>query len=151
LASSVPAWCNVDCRIAFFPDRKAGNAAAEIEQVVREACRADRFLSNRPAEVIFNGFHADGYVLKPGSTAEAALASAHASVFGSKLEARAATAYLDGRVYALLDGIPTLTYGCIAEAYHGYNERVNLASLEKTTAAMALFIAEWCGLEAVSP
>ncbi|MEZ5925171.1 MAG: ArgE/DapE family deacylase [Hyphomicrobiaceae bacterium] len=150
-ASSVPAWCKIDCRIAFYPDRQASDAAAEVEQVVREACRGDRYLSNRPAEVIFNGFHAEGYVLEPGSEAEAVLGRAHQSVFGAKLEARAATAYLDGRVYALFDKIPALTYGCIAEGYHGYNERVNLASLEKTTAAMALFIAEWCGVEAVTP
>jgi acetylornithine deacetylase len=149
-ASSVPAWCKIDCRIAFYPDRKAPDAVAEIERTVRDACRSDPFLSNRPAEVVFNGFTAEGYVLKPGSEAEAALARAHETVFGAKLEARAGTGYLDGRVYALFDGIPALTYGCIAEGYHGYNERVNLASLEKTTVAMALFIAAWCGVENVS-
>lgn len=150
-ASSVPAWCKIDCRIAFYPDRKASDAAAEIEQVVRDVCRDDRYLSNRPAEVVWNGFHVDGYLLEPGSEAEAVLARAHQTVFGSKLEARAATAYLDARVYALFDGIPALTYGCIAEGYHGYNERVNLASVEKTTAAMALFVAEWCGVEQIVP
>jgi acetylornithine deacetylase len=149
-ASSVPAWCRIDCRIAFYPDRKASDAAAEIEQVVRDACRNDRYLSNRPAEVVFNGFHAEGYVLEPGSEAEAVLARAHEAVFDTKLESRAATAYLDGRVYALFAGIPALTYGCVAEGYHGFNERVNLASVERTTAALALFIAEWCGVEPVT-
>ena len=59
------------------------------------------------------------------------------------------TAYLDARVYALYDGIPALTYGCTAENYHAFDERVNLDSLRKTTQAMALFIAEWCGLEEI--
>lgn len=149
-ASSVPAWCKIDCRIAFYPDRKAADAAAEIEQVVRDVCRSDRYLSNRPAEVIWNGFHVEGFVLEPGSEAEAVLGRAHEAVFKTKLEARAATAYIDARVYALFDGIPALNYGCIAEGYHGYNERVNLASVEKCTAAMSLFIAEWCGVEPVA-
>jgi acetylornithine deacetylase len=75
------------------------------------------------------------------------LARAHETVFGSKLEARATQAYLDTRVYALYDKIPALCYGASAENVHGYNERVDLKSVERTTEAIALFIAEWCGLE----
>ena len=41
----------------------------------------------------------------------------------------------------------SLNYGCIAENYHGFDERVNLASVQRTTAVIARFIAEWCGVE----
>jgi acetylornithine deacetylase len=146
-ASSVPAWCHVDCRIAFFPGRSAADAAREVEATVATFARADPFLANNPPKVVFNGFHAEGYVLEPGSEAEAVLARAHETVFGSKLEARATQAYLDTRVYALYDKIPALCYGASAENVHGYNERVDLKSVERTTEAIALFIAEWCGLE----
>jgi acetylornithine deacetylase len=65
------------------------------------------------------------------------------------LESSLATAYLDARVYAVYDGIPALNYGCFAENYHGFDERVDLASLQRTTEVIALFIAEWCGLETI--
>jgi acetylornithine deacetylase len=32
---------------------------------------------------------------------------------------------------------------------HGFNEYVELASLRQCTKATALFIAEWCGVEAL--
>ena len=30
---------------------------------------------------------------------------------------------------------------------HGFDEKVSLASIKRITGAMALFVAEWCGLE----
>ncbi len=146
-ASSVPAWCRVDCRIGFLPGISAAEAAKEIETCVADFAATDRFLSNMPPPVTFNGFFAEGYRLEPGSEAEQVLARAHEDVMESALETRLATAYLDARVYALYDRIPVLNYGAIAENYHACDERVNLASLERTTAVIAQFIAEWCGLE----
>ncbi|MEZ5774698.1 MAG: ArgE/DapE family deacylase [Hyphomicrobiaceae bacterium] len=146
-ASSVPAWTRVQCRIAFPPGTRAADAAAEIETAVARFARTDPFLANQPPVITFNGFFAEGYELKPGSEAETVLAKAHESIFARPLEARIGTAYLDGRVYALYDGVPTLTYGAIAEGYHSYDERVDLESVRRTTKVMALFIAEWCGVE----
>lgn len=146
-ASSVPAWCRIDCRIAMFPGESAMDKAREIEACIADFARADRFLSNHPPRVTFNGFFAEGYVLEPGSAAEASLGEAHRTVTGTDLRARVGTAYLDARVHALYDGIPALTYGAIGENYHGCDERVNLASVMRTTQTMALFIADWCGVE----
>ena len=148
-ASSVPAWCKVHCRIAILPGRNAREAAAEIEKRIASFARHDPFLANSPPRIVFNGFMAEGYVLEHSSEAERVLAAAHLDAIGSPLESRAATAYLDARVYALYDGIPALNYGCTAENYHAFDERVNLESLRRTTQAMTLFIAEWCGLEPI--
>jgi acetylornithine deacetylase len=133
----------------MFPGDHAGDKykAREIEACVAEFTRADRFLSNNPPKVTFNGFFAEGYVLEPGSEAEAILSESHRAVTGSDLRSRASTAYLYARVYSLYDGIPALTYGAIGENYHGFDERVNLASVKRTTQAIALFIADWCGVE----
>lgn len=147
-ASSVPAWCRIDCRIAFLPGTPAAKAAAGIEACVMDFARRDGFLANNPPQVVLNGFFAEGYQLERGSEAERILATAHQSVIGTPLEDRTVTAYLDARVYALYDKIPVLNYGAIAENYHGFDERVNLASVQRTTAVIALFIAEWCGVEA---
>ena len=45
--------------------------------------------------------------------------------------------------------MPALCYGPIGQNIHGFDERVSLSSLKRITAAMALFVAEWCGVEAI--
>ena len=51
----------------------------------------------------------------------------------------------------LYDNTPALVYGPTAERIHAVDECVSIASLERVTATIALFIADWCGLERVDP
>ena len=146
-ASSVPSWCRIDFRIAILPGISADTARREVEDCISAFALTDTFLSNNPPRVTFNGFTAEGYVLEPGSDAEDVLSRAHEAVTGRAMEPSPATAYLDSRVYALYDGIPALNYGPIAENIHGVDERVDLASVKRTTEVTARFIAEWCGVE----
>lgn len=146
-ASSVPAWCSFDCRIALYPGVDPREAAKEIEDCIRRTSRDDAFLSNHPPEVEYNGFFAEGYVLEEGSAAEAALGRAHARSYGASLESFVTPGYLDGRVFVLYDDCPCLVYGPYSENIHGFDERVSLASVKRVTGSIALFIAEWCGLE----
>ncbi len=150
-ASSVPSWCRIHCRLALYPGVRAADAAREVEARIAAFARMDAFLANNPPQVIRNGFFAEGYVLEPGSDAETVLASAHEAAFRRPLESFMTAGYLDTRVYALYDKIPALCYGPIARNIHGVDEAVSLASVQRITAAMALFIAEWCGLEDVAP
>jgi acetylornithine deacetylase len=147
-ASSVPAWCRIDCRIAIYPGRSAADAAREIEAAVQAFARDDAFLSNSPPHVTFHGFFAEGYVLEEGSEAEAVLGRAHEAATGGALQSFMTAGYLDTRVHALYDRVPALCYGPKSENIHGFDERVSLASLKRITTAMALFVAEWCGTEA---
>lgn len=149
-ASSVPCWCAVDCRIAILPGADAHAAAREIEERIARFARADSYLTNNPPKIVFNGFRAQGYVLEPGSDAEAVLAGAHQEAMGKPLGHRLARAYLDARVYALYDGIPALCYGPTGRNIHGYNECVSLPSVKRITTSLALFIAEWCGVEPIT-
>ncbi|KXF74772.1 acetylornithine deacetylase [Paramesorhizobium deserti] len=148
-ASSVPCWCRIDCRIAIYPGVSAAAAADEIRMRIESFAHRDPFLSNRRPTVTFNGFHAEGYVLEPGSEAEAVLGRAHEAAFGAPLETLVTPSYLDTRVYALYDRIPALCYGPASRGIHGFDECVSLESLKRITTAMALFIAEWCGTEPV--
>jgi acetylornithine deacetylase len=148
-ASSVPAWCSFDCRISLFPGWKPAEKAEEIEACIAEAARADHFLANNPPEVEWNGFFAEGYVLEEGSDAEQTLGRAHLKAHGSELEDLITAGYLDGRVFVLYDDCPCLVYGPYSENIHGFDERVSLSSVKRVTSTLALFIAEWCGLEKV--
>ncbi len=89
-------------------------------------------------------------MLEPGSEAETTLAHAHLAATGKPLQSFMTAGYLDTRVYALYDKIPALCYGPYSENIHGFDERVSLASLKRITTTMALFIADWCGLEAIA-
>ena len=65
-ASSVPAWCRIDCRIAIYPGVTAAQAAAEIEAAVSTFARTDPFLANSPPRVVFNGFYRRGLRARGG-------------------------------------------------------------------------------------
>jgi acetylornithine deacetylase len=149
-ASSVPAWCRIDCRISIYPGIKPEMMAREIEGTVARFAREDRMLANNPPRITFNGFFAEGYVLAPDSDAEKVLARAHKAATGQELKSSTMPAYLDARVYSLYDKIPALCYGPSGQNVHGYDERVSLASIKRITTSIALFIADWCGLEPVA-
>jgi acetylornithine deacetylase len=148
-ASSVPAWCRLSCRIAIYPGTTADAARQEIEQTVAAFSRADPFLANNPPRITFNGFYSEGFVLAPGSDAEKALGAAHRAATGAPLESFMTASYVDSRVYALYDKIPSLCYGPISRNIHGFDECVSLASLKRITGTIALFIADWCGVEPI--
>lgn len=150
-ASSVPAWCDVDCRIGVLPGQDLAEAQAEVEACVAEAAREHPFLSNNPPEVVWNGFQAEGYVLENAGEQESAFAAAYADVFGAgeRPGERKMTALTDTRFYGLYYGIPAFCFGPKAENIHGFDERVELDSIKRCTEIFALFIARWCGLNRI--
>ena len=151
-ASSVPAWCCFDVRMAIYPGQDINIARAEIKNCIREAANRDAFLRKNQPEIVCHGFLAEGYALadhdKPEATqAIASLEDAHRTVTGDSLEKFAVTATTDARFFGLYADTPALVYGPTAEAIHGFNERVNLDSMRRVTQSIALFIGDWCGLE----
>jgi len=151
-ASSVPAWCVFDVRMGLFPGQDIEAAKREIEDVLRDAARDNEFLRNNQPEIVYHGFHAEGYALAddgsdPAGHAISALEGAHHSVTGAGLNRLAVTATTDARFFGLYADTPALVYGPKAEAIHGFNERVDLESIRRVTQTTALFIANWCGLE----
>lgn len=150
-ASMVPAWCRFEARFAMFPGQTPQEVRAAVEACLSRAAGADRALADAPPMVTWHGFFAEGFVLEPGSEAEAALARAHEAVFGTALESFVTPGYLDTRVHVLYDRIPSLCYGPTSRAIHGIDEAVEIESVRRITKAMALFVAEWCGVEPLSP
>lgn len=145
--SSVPAWCDLDLRIALYP----GTHPDTVWQTITETLESiDHDDSGHPvsATAVRTGFYAEGYVLDEGSDAEQTLRLAHRAAFDDKeLEAFTTPGYLDGRVFTQYADTPALVYGPITEAIHGYDERVDLESLRRISKSIALFLAEWCGAE----
>lgn len=153
-ASSVPSWCVFDARIGVFPGASLENARAEIEDCLNNAAASNSFLRNHRPEVVYHGFQAEGYELGAHDKVEtglaiAALEQAHHRVNGSTLLTSPIAATTDARFFGLYADTPALVYGPISESIHGFNERVDLESTRRVTQSIALFIADWCGLERI--
>ncbi len=142
--SSVPAWCEFDVRAAIYPGIPAEQAWTELQE-----CLAQLGTGPTPIHAVATqtGFFSEGYVLEPGSEAESLLESTHRQVFGTKLGSFTTPGYLDGRVFTLYADTPTLVYGPVSEAIHGFDERVSVESVRRITKSIALFIANWCGVQ----
>lgn len=149
--SSLPAWCDVDCRMGLLPGDDVAARRAQIAETVQHAAAQHPFLRDTPPEIEWTGFMADGYSLQNAAAPEAALARAHAAATGEdKPQDQSWTALTDTRFYGLYHGIPSLCYGPEADSIHGFDEKVNLASVQRCTEVIALFIANWCGLRPLS-
>jgi acetylornithine deacetylase len=148
-ASSVPAWCDVECRLAVLPGWSVAACQQEIVDCINAAARQHAFLDKNKPVVEWSGFQCEGYALANAPEPEAALQRSYGAVYGGELPELAFTATTDTRYYGLNAGIPSLCFGANAERMHGFNECVDLASLRKATATMALFVADWCGIEKI--
>lgn len=148
--SSVPSWCEISVRAAIYPGIDPEQAWEEIREHVRHASIARFGQDGRQPRLERTGFFAAGYRLEEGGEAEAVLGSAHHDVFGQPLQSFTTPGYLDGRVYTNYGAMPTLTYGPKSLDIHAFDERVHIDSVRKITKTIALFIAEWCGLESLS-
>lgn len=148
-ASSVPAWCDLDCRISILPDWDLNAACVEIQDCIAAASRTHPFLANAPATVEWSGWMTNGYALEDGDEAIDVMRTAHETIMGEALTEKLSTGAHDGRYYSRDYGIPAFCYGAKAEKIHSFNERVNVESIRKLTKVLALFVAEWCGVRAV--
>jgi len=151
-ASSVPSWAVLDVRMGIYPGQDLNQAEEAIRRCILTVASQSDFLRENPPEIINHGFRAEGYSLaddvsEAALTATQTLAAAHQLVSGQALRQEAITATTDARFFGLYGGTPTLVYGPLAEHIHGYDERVSLASVLRVTQTIALFIAQWCGLE----
>ena len=101
-ASSVPSWCVFDHRVAVYPDDDLNSRRAELEACIRDAASQDAFLRNATPQVNYNGFLAEGYVLKDADEAENSLGWAHQEAYGQELRAEVTTATTDAAFLAYM-------------------------------------------------
>ena len=145
--SSVPCTCTLGLRFSFFPGVTAEDATRQVSERIRAT--AARLNPALTVELRSQGHFSPGCEYDLDAPAMRALAEAHREVTGALPERLACTATTDGRHFALMTDIPVTNYGPIARNIHGIDEAVSLASMKRVAAAMALFIADWCGVEPV--
>jgi acetylornithine deacetylase len=141
--STVAGECVTHFRLALYPGEPVGGLKARVEQAVAsvDANSSFRF------EVVYDGFQCEGYELEPDAPLITGLQDAAARVIGQPPPLFASTATTDARTFQLYGDTPAVCFGPLAENEHGVDERVHVPSMTQTAQAIALFIADWCGLD----
>jgi acetylornithine deacetylase len=141
--STVAGECVTHFRLAQYPGEPVDALKARVEQAVATVA-AD---SQLHFDVVYDGFQCEGYELEPDAPVITGLSDAVARVHGAAPPLYASTATTDARTFQLYGDTPAVCFGPHAESEHGVDERVRLPSVVSTAQAIALFIADWCGLE----
>jgi acetylornithine deacetylase len=145
--STVAGECVTHCRLALYPGERVDGLKQRVENAVA-AVAADRpELARLRITVEYEGFQCEGYELAPDAPLIAALSDAAARTSGQAPALFASTATTDARTFQLYGDTPAVCFGPVAENEHGVDERVHLPSVVTTAQAIALFIADWCGVE----
>jgi acetylornithine deacetylase len=144
--STVAGECVTHFRLAQYPGVPVAELREQVEQAVHGAAAGDPALSGYRVEVLYDGFQCEGYELQQDAPLVEALAVACARATGERPPLYATTATTDARAFQLYGDTPAVCFGPVAERAHGVDERVHLPSVTTTAQAIALFIADWCGL-----
>jgi acetylornithine deacetylase len=139
--STVAGECVTHFRLALYPDERVEDLKERVEAAVAAAAPAGYSF-----EVVYEGFACEGYELEPDAPLIAGLIDAAERTTGSRPPLYASTATTDARSFQLYGSTPAVCFGPVAEHEHGVDERVHVPSMTETAQAIALFIADWCGL-----
>ena len=144
--STVAGECVTHCRLATFPGKPVEALKARVEETVAAVAASRPELARLRIEVRYEGFQCEGYELAPDAPLITGLADACARTTGHAPPLFASTATTDARTFQLYGDTPAVCFGPVAESEHGVDERVHLPSITTTAQAIALFIADWCGV-----
>ncbi len=145
-ASTVPPQAVADIRVGFFPDTDLAAVRAEIDAVIEQALADDPALAGATIDRQWRGFQAEGCTMAREQPLMDQLATIHHEVTGNEIVPLATTATTDARFFERYGDTPVTCYGPEANAIHGIDESVSIASMMEVSAVLARFIAAWCGL-----
>ncbi|MCU0984687.1 MAG: ArgE/DapE family deacylase [Acetobacteraceae bacterium] len=144
--SSVPTRARIGMRVGVMMGYTAAEAKRDIERIVAEAA-VDPALKGAKVSLSWGGFMADPCVFDTEAEICQLARKSYAEVTGGSLRDYPATGLTDGRFFTLYQGTPVAVFGPDADAIHGIDESVGLASMHAITKSIALTIAAWCGTE----
>lgn len=146
--SSVATRCRIGLRVGVMQGYTAAQTKADIERLVAQAATHER-LRGAQVKLEFKGFMADPCVFDTDAAIVKLARRAWADVTGGGLRDYPATGLTDGRHFVLHQGTPVAVFGPDAVDIHGIDENVGVESIHACTRAIALAMAEWCGVESL--
>lgn len=143
--STVPGSAEIGCRIGFIPGETRETIRTLVEKTIRDAANQDPWLRDHPPEIEWLSFQADPFYQDPDHPFVRTVISTAGKAAGQTMEVkpRGGTWSEDTR-FASHFGFPAVSMGPAGERAHGVDECVDLGSLERTTKALALIVADWC-------
>ncbi len=146
-ASTVPCAASIEVRVGFYPGMTLPEVRRQIEATVAEAVATRPGLRGAKASIRYHGFQAEGCAMDREAPLMTTLSAAHARITNLPIAEMASTATTDARFFQLYGGIPATCYGPKAGAYHSIDEWVDIASTIEVAQVLAVFMADWCGVE----
>ena len=144
-ASTVACYCEADFRLGFFPGEELDDIKNKLEQAIAEVVLPQGI----EIEICYSGFQAEGCEISEEDPLITSIKEAHQLVTSNECETLTSTATTDCRFFQLYGDTPATCYGPVAENIHGFNERVSISSTVQVAQVIAVFIANWCGLEKI--
>jgi acetylornithine deacetylase len=146
-ASSVPCSASFDVRVGFYPGMTIETVQRALEDRIHGALKDDPRLAGVDGRIEYRGFQAEGCIMDEDSPLMEGISNAHRRVTNTPIEKIATTATTDCRFFELYGNIPATCYGPESDGYHGIDEWVSIESMMQVIQVLALFMADWCGVE----
>lgn len=143
--ATVPGECVIEGGVGFLPNKRMAEVRRELEEAIRR--EADEW-TREHVELTFPKLHNDAYQTDPGHPFVKSVAAACEQA-GLRSEVFGFNVSCDARLYHHRGGMPTVVFGAGDPAQaHSVGERNSIRDISQAAAALALLIAEWCGVEA---
>lgn len=145
--SSVPCAASIDVRVGFYPGMTISAVKQALEAAIAAAVAERPPLRGAQVKIRYKGFQAEGCAIDPQDPLLAGLRRAHEAVSGKPITELASTATTDARFFILYGDTPATCYGPRAGSIHGIDEWVDISTMIEVAQVLALFMADWCGVE----
>ncbi|MFZ2871995.1 M20 family metallopeptidase [Zavarzinia sp.] len=145
--SSVPCAASIDVRVGFYPGMSISTVKQALEVAIAAAVAERPPLRGAQVKIRYKGFQAEGCAIDPQDPLLVGLRRAHEAVSGKPITELASTATTDARFFILYGDTPATCYGPRAGSIHGIDEWVELSTVIEVAQVLALFMADWCGVE----
>ncbi|MHA1729229.1 MAG: M20/M25/M40 family metallo-hydrolase, partial [Promethearchaeota archaeon] len=144
--STVPARCEIQCRIGFPPGETNEQVIKQIETTVMETALKDPWLKNHLPKIEWFGWKSRPHEQDPDHPFVKLLDKKIEQITGVKPVHFGGSAGLDTRFF-VHHGIPAVTFGPYAEKIHSIDERVSISSAVKVAEVIVSTMIEWCGAD----
>ena len=144
--STVAGEAVLECRVGFVPGETAEMVKNQIEITVRDSVKDDDWFIEHPVEVEWFNWQTEPWVEPEDSPLTKSFLEAGKNVLGQYPRLIGAPGAMDTRFGPMFQ-TPSICFGPRGGNSHAADEYVELESVRRVTKVLAVFIAQWCGLE----
>lgn len=147
-ASTVPEILEAEIRVGFLPGEELEPFRRLVTERIMKVAGQDPWLRDHPPVITFFGGQFIAAETPAHSPLAGAIRDAHRRVTGREAPVEAATYGADMRHFIVFGGMPCVMYGAgDIRVAHAPDEYLEVEELLTAVKVVALFLAEWCGVE----